>query len=222
MAVLGLEQSLFTNEYCRLKIKLWLRRLYSTTSPLGVTKAHSTRRMNSAASLWPQNVENETALRVSCFLIIQSPLRLRANSHSVERSHGCHGNCSSLPREARVQAIPRAKGSPMHTYTSVEITNVWTGLHHPHFSSSYHCLRSYGILTVYYWNWSAFHFCWKLFFCFFCLFVCLGVFLWWGLQVILIIWSFGTEIFYTEDWWSQWKQKVELLNTHNIAFRILA
>uniref|UniRef100_H2LG70 Kazrin, periplakin interacting protein b n=1 Tax=Oryzias latipes TaxID=8090 RepID=H2LG70_ORYLA len=53
-----------------------------------------------------------------------SSLRLRANSHSVERSMGLHGNCGSLPREARVQAISRAKGSPMHTYKSVEITNV--------------------------------------------------------------------------------------------------
>uniref|UniRef100_A0A3Q3WXK9 SAM domain-containing protein n=1 Tax=Mola mola TaxID=94237 RepID=A0A3Q3WXK9_MOLML len=53
-----------------------------------------------------------------------SPLRLRANSHSVERGLGFHGGCSSLPREARVQAIPRAKGSPVHTYKSVEITNV--------------------------------------------------------------------------------------------------
>uniref|UniRef100_A0A3Q4HYS5 Kazrin, periplakin interacting protein b n=1 Tax=Neolamprologus brichardi TaxID=32507 RepID=A0A3Q4HYS5_NEOBR len=55
---------------------------------------------------------------------LASPLRLRANSHSVERSLGFHGSCSSLPREARVQAVPRAKGSPMHTYKSVEITNV--------------------------------------------------------------------------------------------------
>ncbi|XP_068171116.1 kazrin, periplakin interacting protein b isoform X2 [Antennarius striatus] len=54
----------------------------------------------------------------------KSPLRLRANSHSVERALGFHSSCGSLPREARVQAVPRAKGSPMHTYKSVEITNV--------------------------------------------------------------------------------------------------
>uniref|UniRef100_A0A3Q1JXK8 SAM domain-containing protein n=1 Tax=Anabas testudineus TaxID=64144 RepID=A0A3Q1JXK8_ANATE len=54
----------------------------------------------------------------------QSPLRLRANSQSVERSLGFHGSCGSLPREARLQAVPRTKGSPMHTYKSVEITNV--------------------------------------------------------------------------------------------------
>uniref|UniRef100_A0A3B3XNE4 SAM domain-containing protein n=1 Tax=Poecilia mexicana TaxID=48701 RepID=A0A3B3XNE4_9TELE len=52
------------------------------------------------------------------------PLRLRAESHSVERGLGFHGNCGSLPREARVHAVPRAKGSPMHTFKSVEITNV--------------------------------------------------------------------------------------------------
>lgn len=94
--------------------------------------------------------------------LIQSPLRLRANSHSVERSLGFHGSCSSLPREARVQAIPRAKGSPMHTYTSVEITNVWSGQYHPHYSSSSHCLHSCCILTVYYWELSSLHLCWKL------------------------------------------------------------
>uniref|UniRef100_A0A3B4UP56 Kazrin, periplakin interacting protein b n=1 Tax=Seriola dumerili TaxID=41447 RepID=A0A3B4UP56_SERDU len=55
---------------------------------------------------------------------LASPLRLRANSHSVERTLGFHGSCGSLPREARVQAVPRAKGSPMHTFKSVEITNV--------------------------------------------------------------------------------------------------
>ncbi|KAM4741329.1 kazrin, periplakin interacting protein b isoform 6-T6 [Anableps anableps] len=54
----------------------------------------------------------------------KSPLRLRAESHSVERGLGFHGNCGSLPREARVHAVPRAKGSPMHTFKSVEITNV--------------------------------------------------------------------------------------------------
>ncbi|KAM6927370.1 kazrin, periplakin interacting protein b isoform 2-T2 [Xenentodon cancila] len=54
----------------------------------------------------------------------KSPLRLRAHSHSVERCQGFHGNCGSLPRAARVQAVPRAKGSPMHTFKSVEVTNV--------------------------------------------------------------------------------------------------
>ncbi|TNN84018.1 Kazrin [Liparis tanakae] len=55
---------------------------------------------------------------------LASPLRLHANNHSVERSLGLHSGCGSLPREARVQVAPRAKGSPLHTYKSVEITNV--------------------------------------------------------------------------------------------------
>uniref|UniRef100_A0A8C6P6Z9 Kazrin, periplakin interacting protein b n=1 Tax=Nothobranchius furzeri TaxID=105023 RepID=A0A8C6P6Z9_NOTFU len=62
--------------------------------------------------------------RVSIRRLGKSPLKLRANSHSVERVLGLHSSCGSLPREARVQAIPRAKGSPVHTFKSVEITNV--------------------------------------------------------------------------------------------------
>uniref|UniRef100_A0A3P8RWU5 Kazrin, periplakin interacting protein b n=1 Tax=Amphiprion percula TaxID=161767 RepID=A0A3P8RWU5_AMPPE len=65
-----------------------------------------------------------TPALISAFVLFQSPLRLRANSQSVERSLGFHGSCSSLPREAKVQAVPRTKGSPMHTFKSVEITNV--------------------------------------------------------------------------------------------------
>uniref|UniRef100_H2UJ31 Kazrin, periplakin interacting protein b n=1 Tax=Takifugu rubripes TaxID=31033 RepID=H2UJ31_TAKRU len=52
------------------------------------------------------------------------PLRFRRNSQFVERGQSFQSSCSSLPREARVQAIPRAKGSPVHTYKSVEITNI--------------------------------------------------------------------------------------------------
>lgn len=119
-------------------------RLYSTTSPQGVTKSYSTRRTNPGLCL-DSDVKSwqwKWVVRFGALSFTQSPLRLRANSHSVERSHGCHGNCSSLPREARVQAIPRAKGSPVHTYTSVEITNVWNDHCRPHFSSSCHSLRS--------------------------------------------------------------------------------
>uniref|UniRef100_A0A1A8KAS3 Kazrin, periplakin interacting protein n=1 Tax=Nothobranchius kuhntae TaxID=321403 RepID=A0A1A8KAS3_NOTKU len=62
--------------------------------------------------------------RLSIRRLGKSPLKLRANSHSVERVLGLHSSFGSLPREARVQAIPRAKGSPVHTFKSVEITNV--------------------------------------------------------------------------------------------------
>uniref|UniRef100_A0A3P8X2I0 SAM domain-containing protein n=1 Tax=Cynoglossus semilaevis TaxID=244447 RepID=A0A3P8X2I0_CYNSE len=55
---------------------------------------------------------------------LASPLRLRANSHSVERSVAFNGSCSSSPKEGRVQVLSRAKGSPVHTYKGVEITNV--------------------------------------------------------------------------------------------------
>ncbi|XP_066528060.1 kazrin, periplakin interacting protein b isoform X2 [Hoplias malabaricus] len=40
------------------------------------------------------------------------------------RDLGFHGNCGSLPREERMKALPRSKGSPMHGYSSIEITNV--------------------------------------------------------------------------------------------------
>ncbi|XP_055773490.1 kazrin-like isoform X2 [Salvelinus fontinalis] len=53
----------------------------------------------------------------------KSPLRFSPKT-AIGRGLGYHGSCGSLPREARVQAVPRTKGSPMHTYNSVEITNV--------------------------------------------------------------------------------------------------
>uniref|UniRef100_A0A674ATG6 Kazrin, periplakin interacting protein b n=1 Tax=Salmo trutta TaxID=8032 RepID=A0A674ATG6_SALTR len=53
----------------------------------------------------------------------QSPLRFSPKT-AIGQGLGYHGSCGSLPREARVQAVPRTKGSPMHTYNSVEITNV--------------------------------------------------------------------------------------------------
>ncbi|XP_019911193.2 kazrin, periplakin interacting protein b isoform X3 [Esox lucius] len=53
----------------------------------------------------------------------KSPLRFNPKI-AIGRGLGYHGSCRSLPREARVQAVPRTKGSPMHSYKSVEITNV--------------------------------------------------------------------------------------------------
>ncbi|XP_036839188.1 kazrin, periplakin interacting protein b isoform X1 [Oncorhynchus mykiss] len=53
----------------------------------------------------------------------KSPLRFNPKI-GIGRGLGYHGSCGSLPREARVQAVPRTKGSPMHTYKNVEITNV--------------------------------------------------------------------------------------------------
>ncbi|KAM8867843.1 kazrin, periplakin interacting protein b isoform 2-T2 [Synchiropus picturatus] len=71
--------------------------------------------VNGSASNHARGAEERTPTR----RLVKSPLRFRASSQSVERS-----SCSSLPREARVQALPRTKASPVHTYTSVEITNV--------------------------------------------------------------------------------------------------
>ncbi|XP_023697306.1 kazrin-A isoform X3 [Paramormyrops kingsleyae] len=35
-----------------------------------------------------------------------------------------HGSCGSLPRESRGEASPRSEGSPMHSYSGIEVTNV--------------------------------------------------------------------------------------------------
>ncbi|KAL7399103.1 hypothetical protein ABVT39_020323 [Epinephelus coioides] len=40
------------------------------------------------------------------------------------RDLSCHSSCGSLPREVRDQTPPRAEGSPIHGYTSIEVTNV--------------------------------------------------------------------------------------------------
>ncbi|TKS71275.1 Kazrin [Collichthys lucidus] len=94
------------------------RHLYEEMKSLSLPHSSAEQNNEPIGSSSPVAVNRFAEERVS------SPLRLRANSHSVERSLGFHGSCGSLPREARVQAIPRAKGSPMHTFKSVEITNV--------------------------------------------------------------------------------------------------
>uniref|UniRef100_A0A8C2X160 SAM domain-containing protein n=1 Tax=Cyclopterus lumpus TaxID=8103 RepID=A0A8C2X160_CYCLU len=40
------------------------------------------------------------------------------------RDLSCHSSYGSLPREGRDQTPPRAEGSPIHGYTSIEVTNV--------------------------------------------------------------------------------------------------
>lgn len=97
------------------------RHLYEEMKTLSVS--HSNPEQSSSSSspvILNRFAEERKSMRRSG----KSPLRLRANSHSAERGLGIHNSCGSLPREARVQAVPRARGSPMHTYTSVEITNV--------------------------------------------------------------------------------------------------
>uniref|UniRef100_A0A3P9LFH1 SAM domain-containing protein n=1 Tax=Oryzias latipes TaxID=8090 RepID=A0A3P9LFH1_ORYLA len=100
------------------------RHLYEEMKSLSVPPSDEEQDTKAVCSSVPQAVSRFADERVSLRRTGKSSLRLRANSHSVERSMGLHGNCGSLPREARVQAISRAKGSPMHTYKSVEITNV--------------------------------------------------------------------------------------------------
>ncbi|XP_053280173.1 kazrin, partial [Pleuronectes platessa] len=40
------------------------------------------------------------------------------------RDLSCHGSYSSLPRDVRDQTPPRSEGSPIHGYTSIEVSNV--------------------------------------------------------------------------------------------------
>ncbi|XP_040889721.1 kazrin-A-like [Toxotes jaculatrix] len=100
------------------------RHLYEEIKSLAVPHSSAEQGNDIISSSSPVTVNRFAEERVSMRRTGKSPLRLRTNSHSVERSLGFHGSCGSLPREARVQAVPRAKGSPMHTYKSVEITNV--------------------------------------------------------------------------------------------------
>ncbi|KAF3689996.1 Kazrin [Channa argus] len=100
------------------------RHLYEEIKLLAVPQSSVEQGNDVMGSSSPVAVKRFAEERVSMRRPGKSPLRFRANSHSVERSLGFHSSCGSLPREARVQAVPRAKGSPMHTYKSVEITNV--------------------------------------------------------------------------------------------------
>ncbi|XP_022604069.1 kazrin-like isoform X4 [Seriola dumerili] len=99
------------------------RHLYEEMKSLAVPLSNA-EQGNEVFTSSPVAVNHFAEERMSMRKMGKSPLRLRANSHSVERTLGFHGSCGSLPREARVQAVPRAKGSPMHTFKSVEITNV--------------------------------------------------------------------------------------------------
>ncbi|XP_053288891.1 kazrin-A [Pleuronectes platessa] len=100
------------------------RHLYEEMKSLAVHHSNSEQSNEVIGSSSPVAVNRFAEERASMRRTGKSPLRLRANNHSVERSLGFHGSCGSLPREARVQAVPRARGSPMHTYKGVEITNV--------------------------------------------------------------------------------------------------
>ncbi|CAG5979947.1 unnamed protein product [Menidia menidia] len=127
-AVIALDQSFDTDAMAKAlgipsNKHMLHRHLYEEMKLLAVPASHAEREAEIITSS-PVAVKRFTDERVSIRRSGKSPLRLRANSHSVERGLGFHGSCGSLPREARVHAVPRVKGSPMHTYKSVEITNV--------------------------------------------------------------------------------------------------
>uniref|UniRef100_A0A668RI71 SAM domain-containing protein n=1 Tax=Oreochromis aureus TaxID=47969 RepID=A0A668RI71_OREAU len=128
-AVMALDQSFDTDAMAKAlgipsNKHMLHRHLYEEMKSLAVPLSNTEQDTEVIGCSSPVAVNRFADERMSIRRSGKSPLRLRANSHSVERSLGFHGSCSSLPREARVQAVPRAKGSPMHTYKSVEITNV--------------------------------------------------------------------------------------------------
>ncbi len=57
-------------------------------------------------------------------VVPQSPLRFNPLV-TVGRDLTFQGGCGSPPREDRIKILQRTKGSPMHGYSSIEITNVW-------------------------------------------------------------------------------------------------
>lgn len=59
----------------------------------------------------------------SLSVIPQSPLRFNPLV-AVGRDFTFQGGCGSPPREDRIKILQRTKGSPMHGYSSIEITNV--------------------------------------------------------------------------------------------------
>ncbi|XP_047203338.1 kazrin, periplakin interacting protein b isoform X4 [Girardinichthys multiradiatus] len=100
------------------------RHLYEEMKSLSDPLSNAEQGTELISSSSPVAVNRFADERTSIRRLGKSPLRLHADSHSVERGLSFQGNCGSLPREARVHAVPRAKGSPMHTFKSVEITNV--------------------------------------------------------------------------------------------------
>ncbi|XP_017273213.1 kazrin-A isoform X3 [Kryptolebias marmoratus] len=54
---------------------------------------------------------------------VKPPSGFSPKNHS-ERDLNCHSNYGSLPREVRDHTPPRTEGSPIHRYSSIEITNV--------------------------------------------------------------------------------------------------
>uniref|UniRef100_A0A3Q1IPP5 SAM domain-containing protein n=1 Tax=Anabas testudineus TaxID=64144 RepID=A0A3Q1IPP5_ANATE len=63
------------------------------------------------------------ASKNKCVILFQPPTGFSPKARSA-RDLSCHSSYGSLPREVRDQTPPRAEGSPIHGYTSIEVTNV--------------------------------------------------------------------------------------------------
>ncbi|KAJ8257662.1 hypothetical protein GJAV_G00188330 [Gymnothorax javanicus] len=68
----------------------------------------------------PRHQEEEGSLRRRA---IKPPLGFSPKIHGGQ-DLGFHGSCGSLPREGRDEVTSRAESSPMHSYSSIEVTNV--------------------------------------------------------------------------------------------------
>uniref|UniRef100_A0A3B3SQ06 Kazrin, periplakin interacting protein n=1 Tax=Paramormyrops kingsleyae TaxID=1676925 RepID=A0A3B3SQ06_9TELE len=60
---------------------------------------------------------------INAFVALQPPVGYGTKGHGG-RDVSFHGSCGSLPRESRGEASPRSEGSPMHSYSGIEVTNV--------------------------------------------------------------------------------------------------
>ncbi|XP_030230752.1 kazrin-A isoform X2 [Gadus morhua] len=101
------------------------RHLYQEMRLLSVPhSAEQERESLAGISRSPGSANHYAANRMAMRRSVMSPSRLHPKGHSVDRALGFHGSCGTLPREARVQAVPRTKESPVHSYKTVEISNV--------------------------------------------------------------------------------------------------
>ncbi|KAJ3602501.1 hypothetical protein NHX12_030255, partial [Muraenolepis orangiensis] len=102
------------------------RHLYEEMKLLSVTHSRAEKESEARAcgSLSPGSASRCATSRMAMRRSVMSPLRSHPKGHSVDRGPGFHGSSGSLPREARVQAVPRTEESPAHTYKTVEITSV--------------------------------------------------------------------------------------------------
>uniref|UniRef100_A0A3Q3B4C6 Kazrin, periplakin interacting protein a n=1 Tax=Kryptolebias marmoratus TaxID=37003 RepID=A0A3Q3B4C6_KRYMA len=70
-----------------------------------------------------RHLDEELKTLLGSVFVFQPPSGFSPKNHS-ERDLNCHSNYGSLPREVRDHTPPRTEGSPIHRYSSIEITNV--------------------------------------------------------------------------------------------------